>query len=153
MKKDEAYLRHILDAISDIEKFTKDVTKEGFFENKEKQYAVLRALEVIGEATKNLSKQSKAKYPDVPWRDAAGMRDKLIHGYFGVNLELVWETIKNELPGLKKRISRILREEEAKGTKKGVEGFLKLKDEVSRRWTGRHGVLEEARRSKHHNDQ
>lgn len=56
MKKDEAYLRHILDAISDIEKFTESVTKEGFCENKEKQYAVLRALEIIGEATKNLSK-------------------------------------------------------------------------------------------------
>jgi len=113
MKKDRAYLQHILDAISDVKKFTKDVTKEEFCENKEKQYAVLRALEIIGEATKNISKQSKAKYPGVPWRDVAGMRDKLIHGYFGVNLELVWETVKNELPRLKKQISKILKEDYA----------------------------------------
>ncbi|MEM0171820.1 MAG: DUF86 domain-containing protein [Conexivisphaerales archaeon] len=94
MRKDEAYLRHILDAISKIEKFTEGVTKEIFFENVEKQYAVLRALEIIGEATKNLSRELKKKHREVPWKDIAGMRDKLIHEYFGVNLELVWETSK-----------------------------------------------------------
>ena len=90
MKKEKAYLQHILEAISDIEKFTENITKERFFENKEKQYAVLRALEIIGEATKNLSKELKAKYREIPWKDIAGMRDKLIHEYFGVNLNLVW---------------------------------------------------------------
>ena len=108
MKKDKAYLKHILDAISDVKRFTKDVPKEKFYEDKEKQYAVLRALEIIGEATKSLSKELKVKNPEIPWKDIAGMRNKLIHEYFGVNLELVWETIKNKLPELEKQISGIL---------------------------------------------
>ena len=110
MKKDEAYLKHILDEISRVEKFTEGVTKEGFFENVEKQYAVLRGLEIIGEATKNLSKELKVKHPEIPWKDIAGMRDKLIHEYFGVNLELVWVTIRDKLPELKKQIIEILKE-------------------------------------------
>lgn len=110
MKKDSAYLKHILDTISDIESFTENVTKEKFFENREKQYAVLRAIEIIGEATKNLSKELKSKHPQIPWKDIAGMRDKLIHQYFGVDLKLVWETIKNKLPELKKQLSKILKE-------------------------------------------
>lgn len=110
MKKDRVYLRHIFETISNIEKFMEGVTKERFFENIEKQYAVLRGLEIIGEATKNLSKELKKKHQKVLWRDIAGMRDKLIHEYFGVNLELVWETIKKELPEFKKQIIDILKE-------------------------------------------
>ena len=98
-----------MDAISDVERFTEGVTKEEFFENKEKQYAVLRALEIIGEATKNLSKELKADNREVRWRDVAGMRDKLIHAYFGVMLDLVWETVKKSLPELKTRVSKIMK--------------------------------------------
>jgi uncharacterized protein with HEPN domain len=101
MKKDKAYLKHILDAISDIEKFIEDVGKEELLENKEKQYAVLRAIEIIGEATKNLSKELKAKHPRIPWKDIAGMRDKLIHEYFGVDLELSGKLSKIDFPNLK----------------------------------------------------
>jgi len=116
MKRDKAYLKHILDAISNIEKFIEGVNKENFLSNVEKQYAVLRGLEIIGEATKNLSEELKKKHPNIPWKEIAGMRDKLIHQYFGVNLDLVWETIKTELPELKNQISRILKEiEETKG--------------------------------------
>jgi len=86
-----------------IEKFIEGVNKENFLGNVEKQYAVLRGLEIIGEATKNLSEELKKKHPDIPWKEIAGMRDKLIHQYFGVNLDLVWETIKTELPELKNR--------------------------------------------------
>ena len=103
MKRDKAYLKHILDAISNIEKFIEGVKKENFLGNVEKQYAVLRGLEIIGEATKNLSEELKKKHPNIPWKEIAGMRDKLIHQYFGVNLDLVWETIKTELPELKNR--------------------------------------------------
>ncbi len=110
MRRDRAYLKHILEAITNIEKFVEGLTKEGFFENVEKQYAVLRGLEIIGEATKNLSKDLKVKYREIPWRDIAGMRDKLIHEYFGVDLELVWVTIEDKLPEFKKQILKILKE-------------------------------------------
>ncbi len=112
MKRDKAYLKHILDAISNIEKFMLGVTKETFLENIEKQYAVLRGLEIIGEAAKNLSKELKTKYSQIPWKEIAGMRDKLIHHYFGVNLNLVWETVKTKLPELRNQILHIVKEME-----------------------------------------
>ena len=109
-KRDKAYLKHILDAISDAKRFMECVTKEEFLENKEKQYAVLRALEIIGEATKNLSKELKQEHSEIQWREIAGMRDKLIHEYFGVKLDLVWTTVKKNLPLFEKQIHEILGE-------------------------------------------
>ena len=79
MKKDKVYLTHILDAVTDIENFMQGVSEEQFFGNREKQYAVLRGLEIIGEASKNLSTDLKAQSSEVSWKDIAGMRDKLIH--------------------------------------------------------------------------
>ncbi|MCC6019567.1 MAG: DUF86 domain-containing protein [Candidatus Verstraetearchaeota archaeon] len=114
MKRDRAYLKHILEAISNIEKFVEGLTKEDFLENVEKQYAVVRGLEIIGEATKNLSRELKAKHREIPWRDIAGMRNKLIHKYFGIDLELIWVTIKNKLPEFKKQVLKILMEIEGK---------------------------------------
>lgn len=108
MEKDEVYLRHILDAISDIQEFVKEVSEKDFVLNKEKQYAVLRGLEIIGEATKNLSTKLKAEHPEAEWKKIMGMRNGLIHAYFGVDLPLVWETIKIDLPLLKRQINKIL---------------------------------------------
>ncbi len=83
MKDDRVYLKHIFDSISDIEEFTNGLSKEDFLRNREKQYAVLRGLEIVGEATKNLSRELKKQCPEITWKEIAGMRDKLIHAYFG----------------------------------------------------------------------
>lgn len=79
MRKDNAYLNDILDAINDIENFLKGLSSKQFKENKEKLYAVIRCLEIIGEASKAVSKEIRLNYPDVPWKEIAGMRDKFIH--------------------------------------------------------------------------
>jgi uncharacterized protein with HEPN domain len=107
MKDDSVYLKHIYDTISDIENFTQELSKEGFLRSKEKQYAVLRGLEIIGEATKNLSRELKKSCSEVNWKDIAGMRDKLVHVYFGVNLPLVWKTVKEDLPKLKEQVQKL----------------------------------------------
>ncbi|MBI5555509.1 MAG: DUF86 domain-containing protein [Elusimicrobia bacterium] len=109
MKKDKLYLQHILEAIADIENFLKNINKEAFSQDREKQYAVIRALEIIGEATKNVTKEVKKSYAEIPWKDIAGMRDILIHQYFGVNIELMWETIQVKLPELKEQINKIMK--------------------------------------------
>ncbi len=107
MKKDKAYLKDILDAISDIEVFIGNINESEFYKNKENKYAVVRALEIIGEAAKNLSKELKAKHKEIPWKEIVGMRDKLIHWYFGIKWELVWETVKNKIPELKNHLLKI----------------------------------------------
>ena len=105
MEKDDiVYIDHILDAISAIEEYVKGLTFKDFIKPKNRivQAAVIRELQVIGEAVKKLSKQIKKENPDIPWRDITGMRDKLTHEYFAVNLEVVWLTIEKDIPFLKK---------------------------------------------------
>lgn len=109
MEEDKVYLKHILDAIATTEKYTKDVSIEEFEENTLIRDGVIRQIEIIGEAVKNLSGNFKESRKEVPWKDIAGMRDKLIHEYFGVDLDLVWETVKNDLPQLKKQITKMLK--------------------------------------------
>jgi uncharacterized protein with HEPN domain len=112
MKEDDlVYLKHVLDAISRIEEYVQNVKHEDFMNNHLIQDGVIRQLEVIGEATKKLSKKIRNKYPDIPWKDIAGMRDKLIHDYFGVDLDAVWSTIEKDIPPLKEVISKIIKEE------------------------------------------
>lgn len=104
------FIEHILDSIKNIETFMKNISKEYFFKNREKQSAVIRQIEVIGEAVKNIPDSFRGEYPNIPWIKIAGMRDKLMHHYFGVNLNTVWKVIKENIPDLKEKILQIKEE-------------------------------------------
>lgn len=108
MKKPEFFLQHIFESIGDIERYTKDLKANDFYKNTQIQDAVIRKLEIIGEAVKNIPKVFKNKHPQIPWQKIAGTRDILIHEYFGVDLNLVWIVVKKELPKLKKEISNLI---------------------------------------------
>ena len=105
---DRARLSHIVESARLISEWTAGVKKEQFFEDIMLQEAVIRRLEVIGEAAKNVSPQLKEKYADIPWKEMAGMRDILIHEYFGVDLEEVWETVTRDIPELMRQLEAIL---------------------------------------------
>lgn len=109
MKSDSVYLRHILDAIEKIEIYV-SVGREGFFAASHWQDATIRQLEIIGEATKCLSDDLRAKHPEVLWRRIAGLRDVLIHNYMGVDLTAVWEITQKNLPVFKQQVQAILEE-------------------------------------------
>ena len=100
MKDDRPYLDHILQAITKIKKYTKNLTQAEFESDEIIQDAVIRNIEIIGEATKKLSKEFRKIHSDVPWRAMSGMRDKLIHDYVGIDFDVVWETIKEDIPVL-----------------------------------------------------
>jgi len=110
MKDDDVFLKHVLDSINQIEEYVDGMGFEDFVSNRLVQDGVVRQLEIIGEATKHLSPELREKYPKTPWEDIAGMRDKLIHHYFGVDLEVVWDTVEKDLPALKKNVKKILSE-------------------------------------------
>lgn len=103
----ELFIEDIFENICDIESFSKGMTKEEFFNSKLKQKAIIRSLEIIGESVKNIPDFFRDKYPNVPWKIIAGFRDVLIHSYFGVDLDRVWNVIKFDLSALKKEIEKI----------------------------------------------
>ena len=108
MKNDTIYLRHILEAIEKIEHYLLNTTYKSFSANDMMIDAVVRELEIIGEASSKLSKEFKDNHSDVAFRDATDMRNFLIHEYFGVRKEIVWETCKEDLPKVKKLIDDLL---------------------------------------------
>jgi len=110
MRNYQIYLRDILSAINSIEKFVEGMSFEDLKNDDKTSSAVIRKLEIIGEATKNISKDIQNKNPQIPWKEMAGMRDKLIHFYFGVDHNLVWNTIKKRIPKIKPFIENILKE-------------------------------------------
>ena len=108
MKDDTVFLRHILDAINKIQEYAQDMDFEKFRKSSLVQDGVIRQLEIVGEATKNLSEGLREKHSDIPWKDIAGMRDKLIHQYFGVDIAGVWETVEKDIPLLKSKLIKLL---------------------------------------------
>jgi uncharacterized protein with HEPN domain len=111
MKGDKLYIDHILAAIDRIQSYTEGETRKAFMSTPMMQDAVIRQLEIIGEATKKVSAATRKKHPDVPWKDMAGMRDRLIHEYFGVDLKAVWDTAARDIPALAKQIRSIVGQE------------------------------------------
>ncbi len=108
MKDNKVFLRHILDEVDYLIKESKGLTLEELMKNETLKRAFLRSLEVVGEASKNISTDFREKYPQIKWRELAGLRDKLIHHYFSVNWNRVWDVIKNWIPEIKEEIKRIL---------------------------------------------
>lgn len=114
MKRDiRVYIKDIFEAIEKIEEYTKESTEEDFYGNTQMQDAVLRRLEIIGEAVKHIPRKIRNEYPDVPWKQIAGMRDILIHEYFGVNLKRAFKVVKKDISDLKAKIVQIQSNSEA----------------------------------------
>jgi len=104
------YLQDIYESIIALEEFVGKMTLKDFKDDKKTRYAAIRCFEVVGEATKKIPNVFRNKYPDVPWSKMAGMRDKLIHEYFGVDTQTLWRTIKKDVPPLKKALSKVIQE-------------------------------------------
>ena len=108
MKRDAGlFIEDILQSINDIESFSKGLDMDAFTNDRLKQNAVIRSLEIIGEAVKNIPDSFRNKYPKIPWKDISGFRDILSHAYFSINISRVWNIIKKDLPNLKKEIKKI----------------------------------------------
>lgn len=109
MKKDDTvYLQHILDAIRRIESYTRGVTKEKYMQDGLLQDGVVRQLEIIGEASNKISEEFKEKHSVIPWGQIIGLRNKIVHAYFDINLEVTWDIAEEDIPELKTQIERIL---------------------------------------------
>ena len=112
MKKEPlVFIEHILESIKNIENFSQGISKNEFIKDKLRQNAIIRSIEIIGEAVKNLPSNFTKKYSNIPWKGIAGMRDKITHNYFGLDLDTIWDIIKEDIPKLEKQIKEILEKE------------------------------------------
>jgi uncharacterized protein with HEPN domain len=102
------FIDHIIDSIQLIKKSTENMNQSKFRKDKDMQDATIRRIEVIGEAAKNIPASFRKKYPDIPWTQIAGMRDKLIHHYFGVDIDNVWNVVRDDLPKLEAQLNSII---------------------------------------------
>jgi uncharacterized protein with HEPN domain len=107
--KDRVRIQHMLDAAERINAFTADVSKEQFQEDEKLNLAIIRLFEILGEAANNISDELHEEHNDIPWREIAGVRNRLIHGYFDVDLNIVWEIIKQDIPILISNLKYILK--------------------------------------------
>ena len=107
-KSEREYLKHILDEVNYLLDSAKEISEGRFMRDPTLERAYTRSLEIIGEAVKNLPEDFKVKYSQVNWKSYAGLRDRLIHHYFGVDYGIVWDVVKNEAPALKEKISKII---------------------------------------------
>jgi uncharacterized protein with HEPN domain len=109
MKRDyKLFIKDTISAMKSIEEFVEGLSRDEVREDDKTSSAVIRKFEIIGEATRHVPDNLKEKYPDIPWKRMAGMRDRLIHAYFGVDYRLVWEAIKIDIPELKPRLQEVL---------------------------------------------
>jgi uncharacterized protein with HEPN domain len=110
-RRDKDFLSDIAEAMEMITRYTKGLTLKKFMIDRKTQDAVVRNLEIIGEATKNISNDLKTKYPEIPWKKLAGLRDKLIHFYFGIDYKIVWNIVRKELPKFINPLTKVLKRE------------------------------------------
>jgi len=106
-KDDLIFIEHILESISAIKEFSKNLSKEELISNRLKHNAIVREIEIIGEAVENISKNLKDKHPEIEWKDIADTRDKMIHHYFGIDFNIIWAIIKKDIPKLEIQIKKI----------------------------------------------
>jgi len=105
---DSVRIQHILDAINEIELYTEGITFDGFMKNSMMRFACIKQLEIIGEAAKRVTEELKHKYPHINWREIVGLRNILIHEYFGIDERIVWEIIQNDIPKLKSNLKPLI---------------------------------------------
>lgn len=109
MRKDPIiFLKHILESIDAIEEYLEQVGEKEFYASREKQDLIIRRLEIIGEAAKNIPEDFRKQHNAIPWKKMAGMRDVIIHQYFGINYKIVWDTVVKTLPLIKKQIMQAI---------------------------------------------